>query len=384
MRVLHVTPSFAPAFRYGGPIQTVLRLCQALQGAGVEVQVATTNADGPRDLDVPTDRWVDYEGVQVRYFARSIRIGFAPSTSLLTYLRAAAPRFDLVHVTSTFSFPALAAGVTARASSVPYVVSPRGSLQTWSLRQKRWKKVPYWFAYERRHLARAAAIHATASSERDELRQVLTHPRVFVVPNGAEDVQVPQVDRDPRRIVFLGRLHPKKGFDVLVPALSRLERDMPGVETVIAGPDEDGEWERIQRLVAGVDPKPRLRYLGAVAGDGRFELLASSAVFVLPSHSENFGITVLEAMSCGTPVVVSRNCPWRAIEEHGAGAWVENTPQAVSAALLEILLDPERAAAMGRAGRKLALSYAWPAIGRAMAEQYRVITDESRAPTEVP
>jgi glycosyltransferase involved in cell wall biosynthesis len=378
MRVLHVVPSFAPAWRYGGPIQSVLRLCQALQHAGIELDVATTNCDGPSDLDVHLNSQQTFEGVPVRYFRRWPRLDYAFSVSLARFLCSVTRTFDLVHITSTFSFPALAAGFAARRANVPYVVSPRGSLQTWSLGQKTWKKRPYWSALERTHLEGAASIHATADMERDEVLQVLPRANVFVVPNGMEPIgDLGAMNRVPIRIVFLGRLHKKKGFDVLVPALVRVAREMPEVETVVAGPDDDGEWARVQRLIDVSVPRPAVRYVGPVNGTDRFRLLAESAVFVLPSHSENFGMTVVEAMACGTPVVVSRNCPWEIVEREGAGAWVENTPDSIAEALLQVLRNPSTAERMGEAGRRVAAQFSWSSVGEAMAAEYSRIKDAS-------
>src|SRR6266496_1234043 len=122
MRVLHVTPSFAPAWRYGGPIHSTLRLCQALQRAGVEVEVATTNCDGHADLVVVPDVRQTYDGVPVRYFRRWPRVDYAFSPGLVRHVASVAGQFDLVHITSVFSFPALVGGVAARRARVPYIV----------------------------------------------------------------------------------------------------------------------------------------------------------------------------------------------------------------------------------------------------------------------
>jgi glycosyltransferase involved in cell wall biosynthesis len=375
MRVLHVSPSFAPAWRYGGPVQFALRLCQALQEAGVEVEVATTNGDGRNDLDVPLDILTRYEGVPVRYFRRWPRIDYALSLPLLRFLAREVRSFDVVHITSAFSFPAWAAAHFASGAGVPYLVSPHGSLQPWALRQKSWKKRPYWALIEHANLKSAAAIHTTADTERTEVLRVLPHPNVVVIPNGMEPVPaLDDVQRLPSQVVFLGRIHPGKGFDVLVPALSRVAREMPSVETIVAGPDDEGEWKRIELEIAKATPRPRIRYMGTLHGPDRFRLLAQSAVFVLPSHRETFGIAVVEAMACGTPVVVSRNTPWEAVEREGAGEWVDNTPEALSAALLRLLRDPERAARMGDAARRLAANYDWARVGRQMKDLYESLT----------
>jgi glycosyltransferase involved in cell wall biosynthesis len=378
MKVLHVTPSYYPAVRYGGPIVSVRALCRALAAQGVEVDVATTNADGPVDLQVPTDRWTTLDGLRIRYFRRWPRLDYAFSPGLASFLRERTRDYDLVHITSTFSFPATAAGWAARRSGIPYVVSPRGSLQRWSLGQKRWKKQPYWALLERRQLQRAAAIHVTAELERQELLEVLPGAEVIVCPNGLDPVSVPAVARLPRRIVFLGRIHRKKGLDVLAKAAALLVGRFPELEVVVAGPDDTGEQARVTSVIEALEPRPRFRWLGPVEGDAKWELLASAAAFALPSHAENFGLSVVEAMACGTPVVVSRNCPWAVVEERGAGAWVENTPGALAGALERILSQPAMAEGMGRAGRLLAAEYAWPAVGRQFAaELHRLATSRS-------
>jgi glycosyltransferase involved in cell wall biosynthesis len=246
------------------------------------------------------------------------------------------------------------------------------------LQQKRWKKRPYWSLFEGSHLERAAAIHATAEIERDEVLKALPRAEVFVVPNCVDSVgNLESIARASYRIVFLGRVHKKKGLDILVPALAEVARHLPAVETLVAGPDDEGEWARVEELINKAVPRPRVRYLGAVNGSDRFRLLAESTVFVLPSHSENFGMSVVEAMACGTPVVVSRNCPWESVEREGAGLWVENTPEVVARALLRVLRDPIAAGRMGEAGRRLAQRYTGPPVGQAMARAYEQVLSAS-------
>ena len=370
MRVLHVVPSYYPAVRYGGPIVSVRGLCEALARTGVEVDVATTDADGPRDLDVPTDRWTELGGVRVQYFHRWPRVDFAVSVPLTRFLVAEARRYDLIHVAGTFSFPSLVAARVAHANRVPYVISPHGSLEPWALSKKRWKKVPYWRIFERRNLERAAAIHATSDVEARSVRALFPGAKIFISPNGVEVVPPPAEERSQRQVVFLGRIHRIKGLDVLVRAMSLVTRELPDAETLIAGPDDEGEWPRIEAIVATLSPRPRVRYLGPVNGDERWRLLASSAVFALPSHSENFGVAVLEALACGTPAVVSQGCPWAVLEERGAGRWVPNEPEQFAGAILELLRSPERRAAMSRAATELAAGYAWPRLGEEMAAFY--------------
>jgi glycosyltransferase involved in cell wall biosynthesis len=373
MRVLHVVPSYFPAVRYGGPVVSHRRLSESLAQAGVGVDIATTDANGRDDLDVPIDRWVEMGGARVRYFHRWPRVDFAFSTSLAKFLTKSVRNYDLVYVVGTFSFPSLVAGAAARSAGIPYIVAPLGTIQPWSLSQKRWKKLPYWKLFERRNLEGASAIHVTSEPEADAVSRLFPRARIFLSPHGVDTVPPPDVERNPRRVVFLGRIHKVKGFDVLIPALARVAAAMPEVKTVVAGPDDVGEWARVEKLLESVSPRPAVRYVGPVNGDDRWALLASSAVFVLPSHTENFGVAVVEALACGTPVVVSRNTPWRIVQERGAGFWVENTPEQVALALLAVLRDPTRARRMGAAGIELARAYSWKKSGEEMVRLYRDI-----------
>lgn len=371
LRVLHVVPSFAPAYRYGGPIVSVLELCKALLTQGVDVRVATTDADGPRALDVPSRQWTTFDGVPVRYYRRWPRIGYAPSREMWSDLENEIDKSDLVHITSAFSFPTLASGMVARRLRKPYIVSPRGSLRTEALSRRRWKKAPYWALFERRNLSRASIIHATSDVERKEAVLVLPRTPVVVVPNGIDIAGTPPVERMDGRLIFLGRIHPIKGFDILVPALSIVASRRPGTETVIAGPDDSNEWQRVRALIERQSPKPKVIYRGEVRGIEKLALLASAQALVLTSHTENFGQVVLEALASGTPAVVGRNCPWECLERTGAGRWVDNTPPAIADALLEVLTDRDGMEQRRAAARQLAATFAWPDVGARFVGIYR-------------
>lgn len=370
LRVLHVIPGFFPAVRYGGPIESVLRLCQALHQR-VDVEVATTDADGRGHLDVPIGRETLVEGVRVRYFGRWLPTGYAFAPGMYQYLRHETKRFDLVHVTAAFSFPSTVGCVAARRASVPYIVSPRGSCQGWAMGQKRWKKLPYWHLVEHNNLAAAAALHATSDQEGAALRDLVPNAELITVPNGVIiPERPPGIERSPNRILFLGRLHPVKGLDRLMRALGMLGEGVGAVETILAGPDDVGEWKRLEVILSGMRPRPSVRYLGPVHGSAKSELLASATFLVLPSHTENFGQVVVEALAHATPVIVSRGAPWQVVEERGAGLWVENDPASLAHAMKTLLLEPTRTREMGVAAARLAHDFGWEASANAMADAY--------------
>jgi glycosyltransferase involved in cell wall biosynthesis len=372
MRVLQVIPAFYPATRYGGPTESVLRLCQALLAVGVEVEVATTNIDGVENLAIPPGGTATVQGVPVHYFNRFPRLQTAPSFGLVRHLVSVARRYDLVHTGGLFNFVSSATPAVLQLLRQPYVISPRGMCRPWALSHGNWLKQPYWRLHERRNLLRAAAVHATSSEEADEIKALLPRAQILVVPNAVPELRASQhTQRAPQRVLFVGRLHPVKGLDVLVSAMSALHARLPDAELVVAGPDDHGEWQRIQRHIESLEPRPRVRYVGPVEGDAKLQLLASASVLALTSHSESFGQVVAEALACGTPVVVSRNCPWRIVERVGAGFWVENESSSVADALERVLTAPDGAAAMSRAALELAATFSLRAVGEAMLDLYR-------------
>jgi glycosyltransferase involved in cell wall biosynthesis len=372
VRVLHVNPTFYPSTRDGGPSESLLLLVRGLRTAGIDAEIATTNGDGPTNSDVPIGTRTAYEGVPVTYFERVPRIGYAPSPGLLRHLARAAHAFDLVHVHALFNFPSTFSAALLRTLGVPYVLSPRGMCEPWALAHRPWKKQPYYHLVERANLRGSRLLHATSDEEARNLRDLVPSHPVAIVPNAVELPRVSlEVVRAPERIVFLGRLHPVKGLDVLVPAVSLLAKRRPTVELVLAGPNHHGELERIERLAATLSPRPRLRWLGEVHGDAKSRLLAEATVLALTSYSESFGRTVVEALAHGTPVVVSKQCPWSVVAERGAGHWVDNTPEAVAEALFRVLEAHASGAAMHVAARGLAAEFGVDEVGAKMAGLYR-------------
>jgi glycosyltransferase involved in cell wall biosynthesis len=392
MRILHVVPTYLPATRYGGPIFTVHALARALIARGHDVEVVTTNVNGAGVSPVPLGTRVEIDSVPVRYFASPWlpRLCFAPA--MASMLRAEMPRFDVAHLHSVFLWPTYAAARTAHAAEIPYVVSPRGMLVADLIRHRNRLVKSAWIALcERGNLERAAAIHATSSTEAVELGRFRWRlPPVTVVPNGVAtddgddrgdaDVSpdVHEIGAASPLVLFLGRISWKKGPDRLLHAFARTH----GGTLAVVGPDDEGLTPRLRVLARDLGIAERVRFLPrAVLGADKAYLYRTARVFVLPSFSENFGNTVLEAMQSGRPVVVTPEVGAAEIVcAAGGGVIADGDPASFGAAIDRLLADRALADAMGAAGRRyVCANLSWARVAADMEALYEAIRFSRRA-----
>jgi glycosyltransferase involved in cell wall biosynthesis len=377
MNILHVVAGM-PATG-SGVAEYVARLARETVRLGHDATIATVASRDERLLE--SAKVAEAEGVKIARFEPSFpRAAYASAEMAfgggLARLAAAA---DIVHVHSQWTFPVWLGSAAAISQRNPLVMSPHGCLDPVRLAHSAWKKRLVRFL-DRRCLKQADLIHATSEAERDWIRAFLaagaTGPRIEVVPIG---VDLPRrlpakatISRD-RRVLFLGRLHPLKGLDLLLPAWKTATWEVAlGSQwrLVIAGPDEQGTRAKLERLGRELE-LGNVTFLGAVAGEEKARLLADADLFVLPSRSENFGIVVAEALAAGVPVVTTTATPWGEIR--GECGWcVEPTAAAIAAALTSAMrLTDEERSTMGERGRTIVeAKYLWPAVARRMQELY--------------
>lgn len=384
MRILHVSPYFAPAFGYGGPPRSILALCRAQQAAGLDVQVLTTTANGDNPLPA-LPQGTTYDGVPVKYFpVRGPALLFwAPE--LGAALEAAAGGADVIHTHGLFNVPAWQAHRASRRHERPLVISARGMLEPEARAHHAFRKRAAWTLFDRRAVEDAALIHTTSSRETASVRATRPQAKIAEIPN-AIDVNpdgVTAADRQAVRsrlgigageriVLFLGRLHPIKRLDLLARAFAAIARNDQDVRLVIAGGGDADVRECVERHLG--DAAARVIWPGPVEGRERDALLAETATLVLCSNSENFGMSVAEALAFGVPPVVTRTCPWQALEESGAGFWVAQTAEDIARGVRAVLDDPAAARAMGARGRQLAADRFHPAaIGAEWASEYEAL-----------
>ena len=285
---------------------------------------------------------------------------------------------DAVHGHGFYVYPNWAVGSRAIASQKPLVYHPQGMFEPWILHRSRFKKRVVSLLFEKQNMSRCRLWRALTNREADQIRRQGIVAPIVVAPNGvrledydrevsSDDVTklpLPARTLEKKRLVFMARLHPKKGLDLLVPAWARLKEHHSQWELLIAGPDEGGYRAAVETMIRDLDVASATTFAGPVTGDAKRQLLKSARLFILPSYSEGFSVAILEAMACHLPVIATDGCNFAELETEGGGWSCEATIDSVHKALKEALQcsDAERKE-RGQTARKLVeRRYTWPSI----------------------
>jgi glycosyltransferase involved in cell wall biosynthesis len=368
MRLLHVISGLDP--QNGGPTTALVGLSAAQARAGADVTILATwkIRDG-----IPVAEDLRRRGVKVIHVGPAT--GKLSRHPLLTaHAIAAVAEADVVHVHGLFEEVQHQAARTCRRFGKPYVITPHGMLSPWNMSRSKWGKRLYMLWRLRKDLDRAAAIHFTSDVERDLVAPMKLKAKPIVerlglelsefetLPGrGAFRARFPQIGDRPV-VLFLGRIDYKKGLDVLIPAFARAKLD--DALLVIAGPDRDGYEPAVRKMIADEGIVDRVLFTGMLHGRERIEAYVDADLFALTSHQENFGITVIEAMACGCPVLISDQVNIHAdVSAAAAGVVTTLNPEEVRQRLESYLADAQWRCDAGRRGREFALRhYDWATI----------------------
>ena len=378
LNVLHVTPSMS--LTWGGPTVAVSELTSELVRQGVNCEIVTTRGYrvGINQISPP--------GVPVYSFDTGFPARFwtAYSPELSRFLNENADRFDLIHIHQVWHYPVYAAYRSARKNKLPCVLTIHGELSDWGLRQKALKKRLYRLCLLDRMLNGAGAIHAITDAEKKQVQKLGFETPVVVTPNGVEQSRfeaLPSPQRLIRRfpklkgkrvILFLGRLHQKKGLDILARSFSTVARHFEDAVLLIVGPDKFGTRENMEAILRSKGMLDRTLFTGLLTGEDKLAAMSCADLFVLPSHSDVLGIAVLEAMAARLPVIITKGCEFPEVSEHGAGLVVKADEAPIAEAISLLLSDATLRDRMGQQGRKLVIErYTWEVAAATISDIYK-------------
>jgi glycosyltransferase involved in cell wall biosynthesis len=383
VRVLHVAPSVGPL--RGGPSFVIRTVTQGLRQAGCEVEVACTDDNGPERLNVITGSAVLEDAIPYWYFPRQLPF-YSVSLPFGQWIRTNAKRFDLIHIHALFSYCPTVTALAARQANIPYIVRPLGVLNRWGMANRRpgLKKLSLRYL-EGPIIESAAAMHFTSQMECDEATTLGYRFHPAVIPN---PVEIPAASRqrgylrskyphlrDKTIILFLSRIDQKKGLDLLFPAFAPLKQQ---AALVIAGSGTAEAMATARQLqqASGLSDQD-VTWAGFVEGDEKIATLDDSDLYILPSYSENFGVSVVEAMARSLPVIVTDQVALHsAVAQAGAGLVTSCQVNELTNAIAQLVAAPELRQAMGQRAITLSQKFSPRAVAGELVQLYQQILNQ--------
>lgn len=384
-KIYYVSPSFFPAIKYGGPIYSALYTCEELAKLGLIINVCTTNSNIDCRLKVKVNVFIEYQpNFLIKYYNDTV-IGIF-SFSMLINLWRDIKKAEIVHIQAIFNSSVPIALFYACFFNKPVILTPRGALSRWGIKNKRmlWKKI--WINFFIKPFSAKINWHVTSNFEKNDIKFFFPKAKVSFIPNGIhfnsktivqEKTFFNRLTKTSRYyspfLISMGRLHNVKGFDILIEAFSKIRVKFPNAALFIAGEDE-GELLNLQKQIRLLQLEDCIFFVGNIIDEVKDKFFANADLFVLPSHTENFGNVYAEALAAGTPIVASTNTPWEEVEAAGCGRWVPNTVVATTEAMVDLLSrDREQ---LRQNALKYVQKYDWKNIAVQFKELYERVLNE--------
>ena len=361
MKVLHVITGLQKA---AGTSVFCCEVANALADAGHEVTIAVGNPNCK-----------DHYPLDSRVKQISIASLFQPAT----HQPLTTKHYDLVHIHALWSPVLHRVSKWAHNNGIPVVWSPHGMLQKWALKNKWWKKFAALALYQWWDLRKADLLHVTAQTEVEDIRRLHLENQIVVAPLGvkvAESAECKKLGEGKKVLLFVSRVQKKKGLPVLIGAWAKLPAEIKSDWRVrIVGPDQDNHTSELKAQCERMGVTDSFSFVGPKYGsdlDGEYR---AADMFVLPTHSENFGSVVVEALARGVPVICSQGAPWKELEDYACGWWPKDSVEALETTLESAMsLSEDVRREMGARGRKLVeAKYTWDAVVKKMIEGYKEV-----------
>ena len=393
MKVLFIAPYLGAS--YGGTSKVVLELAKSLGKTDVDVDVVSTNANDGDSLNVQLQLWFNQNTYRVKYFPAWHRSDLVISLSLIHWLSQHVKEYDVVHTHTLFSPLISLTHALCRLNQVPYVMTPHGMLDPWALSYKAWKKRFYYNRIEQPLLNHAKAIQTLSASETEQVTK-LGYSQTTLIPNGIhknefESLPDPELFykqfphlRNKKLILFLGRIDPKKGLDLLAPAFSRVRQSFPEAHLIVAGPDSIDFMPTAKSYFKEANCLDSVTFTGMISGTSKYAALAAADIYVSPSYSEGFSMSVLEGMATGLPCVITENCNFPEAKAANAAFVVSTNAEAIAEGLLKCFKNPDYTKQVGKTARDFIFqNYTWDNIAQKLSNVYTTLLDTTKTKKEV-
>lgn len=296
-------------------------------------------------------------------------------------------KYDLIHAQGVWVPLYKQAASILRKNGIPYIMTPRGALEPWCLKHKWLKKKLAMMLYQKKDLQKAAAILTTADMEAKHLRDLGLTPPMAVIPNGIDVAEYQcrpkhYLSSVKKQIVFISRISPKKGIEILINVWEKMRADFPDWNVVIAGNGEEAYIEQLKGVISSKGLSDVVEIIPPIFGEAKHKLYMESSLFVLPTYSENFGMVIAEALACGVPVVTTNGTPWQELNDEKIGWCVDLSEENIENAIREALALPtEELFAMGQKGSKhINDNYLYTSVAKKNIELYKWILEGGDVP----
>ena len=355
MNVIHITNSIDKSV--GGPARSAPQTCAELASLGIHIKLLTQNSANKVPI-TETDRFI---------------VAFKNLWGLFLYgSRLKSSEIDLIHLQHIWNPYIQIMAFWAQQKKIPYIITPRGMLEPWILARNPWKKKIALFLYQKKAIKRASYLHATSQMEAENIKKMGFNNPIRIIPNGIDLNETKQIKTfyGTKKMVFLSRIHQKKGIELLLEAWGTIETK--GWTLEIAG---NGEVAYIESLIQAAKHLENVRFIGPQYGEAKWNFLRSADVLVLPTHSENFGMAVAEALAVGVPVITTHGTPWEDLETYECGWWIQLSVSNLQRTLLKAMQTPaHELELMGANGRKLIENkYNIKEVARQMEALYQIV-----------
>lgn len=363
MIILHYIPSIA----------------ESSGGVGSYIQLLARDLGKLCELHIVTHQWGDelpMENCMVHFIPLKWLPWNSCKSQFLQILDEVKP--DVFHTNSCWLPVSALSAIWAKKKGYKVVYTPHGMLEPYSFTRHYWtKKVPAMLLFQKKGVAVCDLVHTTSEKERIHVNELGWNAKLCVIPNSVQIDNIPMKSswKKKKNILFIGRIHEVKGLEFLLETVALLKKELTDYKVSIAGPGEDEYISFLKHKADSLGIKHIINFIGPAFGDAKWGLYTEADLFILPSHTENFGIVIAEALASGTPVITTTGTPWEELNTEHCGWWIDQSVENIAQAIRQFLtLNDSELEIMGRNGRSLIeRKYSSQAIAKQFMEMYEAL-----------